>query len=180
MLGFLSGSSIGESKSIVGYTVTYGQHHNRVNTIISGRDPPFSYYYELTLHHLVGDLFDYVDCSSEMWIDYWKFLTKRMHDGFSSRSTVHVGRSLFVRMSFPTFVSWVGNLTAVFSCLSVHSRCGLQQHYNIPVFYTRLTCVNAQPAQPKPSTAPPLPCETHSAQRLASTLVGGKSIVSGA
>ena len=59
----------------------------------------------------------------------------------------------------------------VFSYLPVDSRCGLQQHYNISIFYTRLTCVNAQPAQPKPSTAPPLPCKTHPAQRPSITLV---------
>ena len=34
------------------------------------------------------------DCSFEMWIDYWNNLTNRMHNGFSSRSTAHVGRSL--------------------------------------------------------------------------------------
>ena len=28
-----------------------------------------------------------------------------------------------------------------------------------------LTCVHVEPAQPTPSTAPPLPCETHPAQR---------------
>ena len=30
---------------------------------------------------------------------------------------------------------------------------------------TRLICVHIEPAQPTPSTAPPLPCETHPAQR---------------
>ena len=31
--------------------------------------------------------------------------------------------------------------------------------------YTRLICVYVEPAQPTPSTAPSLPCETHPAQR---------------
>ena len=60
----------------------------------------------------------------------------------------------------------------VFSSMQ-YSRWGLQQHYNnTSVSYTRLICVHVQPAQPTPSTAPPLPCETHSAQRPSITLVG--------
>ena len=53
------------------------------------------------------------------------------------------------------------------------SKCGLPKyHINISVFYTRLTCVHVQPAQPTPSIAPALPCETHPAQRPSITLVG--------
>ena len=32
-------------------------------------------------------------------------------------------------------------------------------------FYSRLTCVHVESAHLTPSTAPPLPCETHPAQR---------------
>ena len=31
-----------------------------------------------------------VDCSFEMWINQWNILTNRMHDSFSSRSTIPV------------------------------------------------------------------------------------------
>ena len=36
--------------------------------------------------------------------------------------------------------------------------------------YTRLTCVHVEPTTLNPSTAPPLPCETHPAQRPSITL----------
>ena len=50
--------------------------------------------------------------------------------------------------------------------LSDRPRWGLQQHYNnISAFYTRLACVHVEPAPLTPSTTPPLPCETHPAQR---------------
>ena len=50
--------------------------------------------------------------------NYWNIMTNRMHDSSSSRSTVYVGRSLFVRLYFPTIVSSVGGLTVVTSfCL---------------------------------------------------------------
>ena len=39
-------------------------------------------------------------------------------------------------------------------------------------FYNGLACVHVEPAQPTPSTAPPLPCQTHPAQRPFITLVG--------
>ena len=35
-----------------------------------------------------------------------------------------------------------------------------------------MVCVHVKPAQPSPSTAPPLPCETHPAQRPSITSVG--------
>ena len=38
-------------------------------------------------------------------------------------------------------------------------------------FYTCLTCVRVEPAQPTPSTTPPFPCETHPAQRPSITPV---------
>ena len=37
--------------------------------------------------------------------------------------------------------------------------------------YTRLTCVHVEPAHQTHSTAPPLPCESHPAQRFSITLV---------
>ena len=42
---------------------------------------------------------------------------------------------------------------------------------NVSVFYTHLRCVHVHSAQPTPSTASPLPCETHPAQRPFITLV---------
>ena len=55
------------------------------------------------------------------------------------------------------------------------SRMGteVQLQYYIVFFCIRLTCVHVEPAQPTLSTAPPpLPCETHPAQRPSITLVG--------
>ena len=49
---------------------------------------------------------------------------------------------------------------------ALESRGGLQRHDNIVTFYyIRLTFLDVEPTQPTPSTAPPLPCETHPAQR---------------
>ena len=48
----------------------------------------------------------------------------------------------------------------VFSILTVVPRRGLQQ------YYTRLTYVHVEHAHQTPSTAPPLPCESHPAQRF--------------
>ena len=43
----------------------------------------------------------------------------------------------------------------------------LFKRYNIYIgFYIHLTSVHVEPAQPTPNTVPPLPCETHPAQRL--------------
>ena len=62
-------------------------------------------------------------------------------------------------------VSSVVQPTVVFSSIW-YLRRGLQKYYNnTSVFYTRLTCVHVQSAQPAFSTSPPLPCETHPAQR---------------
>ena len=41
---------------------------------------------------------------------------------------------------------------------------------NIPVLYSSVLCVYVKPAQLTLSTAPPLPCETHTAQRLCPTI----------
>ena len=46
-------------------------------------------------------------------------------------------------------------------------------------FYTRLTCVHVEPAQPIPNTTTPLPCETRPAQRTSIKLVEALSEVSG-
>ena len=89
-----------------------------------------------------------------------------MHDSFSSRSTVHVRRSLFIRLTFPTLVSSGGELLWWSRIVCTTKMLASAILYNnISVFYTCLTCVHVEPAQPTPSTAPPLQCETHPAQR---------------
>ena len=57
-------------------------------------------------------------------VNYWNILTNRMHNGFSSRSTVHVGRPLFVRLSFPTFASSGGEPLCGDLVLSVALKMG--------------------------------------------------------
>ena len=48
---------------------------------------------------------------------------------------------------------------------------GTEVHQLYIVFNTPLTCVHVEPAQPTPSTAPPLPCDTHPALRPSITRV---------
>ena len=50
---------------------------------------------------------------------------------------------------------------------------------HLSVFYTRLACVHDHPAHLKPSTAPPLTCETQPAPRPSITLVVGKPYIKG-
>ena len=80
-------------------------------------------------------------------------------------------RGLFVRLTTPLcLVRWEPLCVLV----PLVPRMELLGYYinNILFFYTRLICVQVEPAQPTPSTAPPLPCETHPAQRPSITLVG--------
>ena len=71
----------------------------------------------------------------------------------------------------PLVSSLVNHFDALVSVLYTQD-VGYSDTIIIYWFYTRLTCVHVEPAQPTPSTAPPLPCETHPAQRLFITLVG--------
>ena len=68
-------------------------------------------------------------------------------------------------------VQFAGNHCGVLYCLystEEGSSAMLQEYIGL---YTRLTCVHVEPAYQTPSTAPPLPCESHPAQRLSITLV---------
>ena len=90
-----------------------------------------------------------------------------MHNSFRSRSTIRVWEIIVCPLELPHLWSVRWEPIVVVSCLFDRPRWGLQQHYynNIPVFYTRLTCVYVQASPPPRSTAPSLPCETHPAQR---------------
>ena len=95
-----------------------------------------------------------------------------MHDSFYSLDLRYVfERSLFVRVTFPLLVSSLGT-NVVISCLSrgpkMWATTTLEKYIG---FYTRLACVHVEPAQSTPSTAPPLLCETHPAQRSSITLL---------
>ena len=54
------------------------------------------------------------------------------------------------------------------SCVSVCTHNGVLN--NIPFLFSPVTCVHDEPEN-TPNTAPPLPCETHPAQRLFITSV---------
>ena len=54
---------------------------------------------------------------------------------------------------------------------------GTEVHQQYTVFYTRLTCIHVEPAPLTPSTASPLLCETHPAQR--SSISGDRGRVRG-
>ena len=87
------------------------------------------------------------------------------------RCVVLTRKPVFLRLLIPSVVSSVVSPCGV-SCRRVDSRCGQHRyHNNILVLYSPVTCVHIEPASPTPSTAPPLPCETHSAQSLSITLL---------
>ena len=68
-------------------------------------------------------------------------------------------RSLFVRLTLPLLFRLLG--PAVVSRLSGTQDGDYRGAAIIYCIYTRLTCVHVEPAQLMPSTAPPLPWETH-------------------
>ena len=93
-----------------------------------------------------------------------------MLHSFSSRPTIRLWEIDACPLDFPPLISSLGT-DVVISCWSdrpkMWATATLQQYIG---FYTRLTCVHVEPAQPVPSTAPPLPCETHPAQRSSITV----------
>ena len=58
-----------------------------------------------------------VGCSFEMKTDYWNILTNRIHDSFSSRSTIRIWEILCFVCLTPTQASSMGT-NVVILCLS--------------------------------------------------------------
>ena len=71
---------------------------------------------------------------------------------------------MFTRLTFPLVFSSRG--TTVVSRIFTNDGHGGAVHQQYIGFYTcLLACVHVEPARPTLSTAPPLPCEAHPAQR---------------
>ena len=84
-------------------------------------------------------------------------------------------KSVFVCLTcapFDQFARSVDEPCVVISCLPDRPKLwATKTLYYYIGFYTRLTRGHVEPAQLTPSIAPPLPYETHPAQRLSITLV---------